>query len=134
MRVLILRSTRYRRVNSKIFRRFPSIPALGLTVLLMPGCITIANPKHPVELTPAQVIPVLPEATQAPKNAMPVAMIRPRDLRSSQEVTQFKTPVLPPLPLASSVALRHERARSLNPAKRFSIAPTTRKLKKAAGV
>jgi hypothetical protein len=68
--------------------RFGSILAEGLAILLMTGC-SILNPKHPVELAPAQLIPIPTANVQAPKNALPVAMTRPRDLRSGQEVNRI---------------------------------------------
>jgi hypothetical protein len=80
-------------------RRFRPILAAGLTAVLMTGC-SIFNPKHPVELSPAQVIPIPSAELQAPRNALPVAMTRPRDLRSGQEVHRTYDVPLFPIPIA----------------------------------
>jgi len=73
---------------------------LVLIVGVAAGC-PIYTAKHPVELNPAQAIPVLPQTAQAPKDAIPVAITRPRDLRPDQEVHQLQ--VLPIFPLPVSI-------------------------------
>jgi hypothetical protein len=55
---------------------------VALLSVVLSGC-TISNPKFPVGLDPAEVIPV---GVGAPKNAEPVSIAKPRDVRSDPEV------------------------------------------------